>query len=261
MIRIGLASDLFGSGSADLWDSPFTLTATTTVSPQTVTITRLTYSRPSVIDWGDGSAYETIAAGSVAALTHDYATAGTYTIRAAKAQYITQIELDNAVLGGLDTAELRYSLVTYFLVTAITGSTIDSANMVDWRPTSWYLYSMPAGTYAIDSADMVDWRPLGWYLYSMPAGTYAIDSADMVDWRPTHWRMYSMPAAGSSYAFAAACMRNWTTIRDIRCQDLALVVAVVDVIVNDIWSGKATVSYATPSLNIGGTNDKAQEVF
>ena len=172
----------------------FHMTATTTGASETVSIARLTTYYNTTIDWGDGSAPETLVANVTTARTHVYATAGTYPITVNHAHLITQLKIDNAKLGGIDTAELKYSVLTYFWVTLATGCTINSADMVNWRPMNWYLYSMPAGTYSISSADMVNWRPTFWWLYLMPAGTYDIDSADMVDWIPTYWYLLSMPA-------------------------------------------------------------------
>jgi len=309
------------------------LTATTT-GAQTVTIQRLTPTGGNVvINWGDGSV-QTIADGYAGTITHNYAGAGTWPITVSRPRIITHLDLRDNKLGGLNTAELRNSVLVYFLVTAITGSTIrsadmvnwkpstwyldsmpagtyvinsadmvdwrptnwrlnsmpagtyviNSADMVNWRPTVWYLYSMPAGTYVINSADMVNWRPAYWYLNSMPAGTYVINSADMVDWRPTNWRLNSMPAGTyvinsadmvnwrptiwylysmptGTYTFAASCMRNWTSVQNIQLQDLGLSQAVVDTIVNDIWNGKPTYTYAAPSLNIGGTNADPSGVY
>ena len=308
----------------------FHMTATTTGASETVSIARLTTYYNTTIDWGDGSAPETLVANVTTARTHVYATAGTYPIVVNHAHLITQLRVEDAKLGGINTAELKYSVLTYFWVTLATGCTINSADMVDWRPTTWRLYSMPAGTYDIDSADMVDWRPAHWYLYSMPAGTYDIDSTDMVDWRPTtwrlqsmpagtydidstdmvnwrpanwylysmpagtydidstdmvdwrptywwlhsmpagtydidstdmvnwrpaDWRLYSMPAAGSSYSFAASCMRNWTDISTLKLENMGLPDATVDAILMDIYAGLAGFTAAAPTLTIGGTNE------
>ena len=162
----------------------FTFTATTTGATETVTVAKLTTSYAQRIDWGDRLS-DILPANSEAAITHVYASAGTYNVTVRDARAITQLQMNDAKLGGLNTAELRYSKLTFFYVTLITGSTVRSSDMADWRPTLWRLSYMPTGTYAIDSSDMADWRPTDWWLYSMPAGTYAIDSADMVDWRPT----------------------------------------------------------------------------
>ena len=255
----------------------FTLTATTT-GAQTVTINRLTLSVPTTIHWGDGTS-TAHAAGVTTAITHDYAGAGTWAIRVPYADRITQLDLRDAKLGGLDTAQLT-GVVTYFYITNITNSTIRSADMVDWRPTTWYLYalsptgtysigsadmvdwrpadwrlySLSTGTYSISSADMVDWRPTTWILYSMPAGTYSISSADLVDWRPAYWWLYSLPAAGSSYTFASACMQYWLAATNIRCDNLGLSQATVDAILWDIYQGFAARTGTGGTINVGGTN-------
>jgi len=286
------------------------LTATTTAPVEVVTIARLTVSSDSVIIWGDGSS-EVLVAGSTAAINHTYTVAGTYYIAVENATRITQLQLDSAKIGGLNTAELKYSQITYFLVTLITGSTIRSADMTAWRPGDWRLSSMPAGTYSISSADMTAWRPINWYLYSMPAGTYSISSADMtawrpgdwrlstmpagtysissadmVDWRPTiwqlssmpagtysissadmvawrpaYWRLYSMPAAGSSYTFAASCMRNWTSLVTLAMNDLGLDAATVDAVLADIYAGRMGYIAAAPTANLGGSNADPNGVY
>lgn len=236
------------------------LTATTTGVAEMVTLTRLTTGLPSRIWWGDGSV-ETIAASSTAVLTHVYAAAAVYPVVIEKANYITGLQLETAKIGGLNTAQLRYSILDSFFVALITGSTIRSADMVAWRPNVWIMYSMPAGTYTIASADMVAWRPIFWVMYSMPAGTYTIASADMVAWRPTFWRIYSMPAAGSSYTFAVSCMRAWTLINEIRADGLGLNAAAVDTILTDVYAGKATFTFGAPALNVAGTNAAPSGVY
>ena len=239
-----------------------TLTATPTLSPETITLTRLTVSRAGVIvNWGDGGT-TILPVGSTVAVTHSYAVAGTYRIIVSDATAITQLWLDSAKIGGLNTAQLRNSAITYFLVTLITGSIIKSADMTAWTPTSWRLFGIPTGTYAIDSADMAAWTPTAWYLFSMPAGTYTIDTLDMAGWNPQTWHCYSMPAAGSSYTFNAGIMQNWTNARAIRADGLALIQSQVDLILlNDIYPGRMGYTYATPTLNVGGTNAAPSGVY
>lgn len=210
-----------------------TLTATTT-GAATVTITRLKMSVPTVISWGDG-ATTAHPAGIETAITHNYAGAGTWSIRVPRAEAITMLRLEDARLGGLDTAQLRGSRLTYFYVTAITGSTINSADMVTWRPNYWFMYSLPAG------------------------GTYTIDTAHMVAWRPIYLWMYSLPAG--SYTFAAACMRYWTTATLIYLNDLGLLQPAVNAILYDIWAGFATRTGTGGTINVGGTNAAPSGTF
>ena len=279
------------------------LTATTTGAAESVTIARMALNVPGAIYWGDGTA-TALAAGDTASKSHTYAVSGTYNVVVPRAIHITNIDIRTAQIGGLNTAELRYSPIVYFWLTLATGCTIASADMAAWTPTTWLLFampagtytiasadmvawtptdwqmfwmpagtytidsahmaawtptywrltSMPAGTYSIDSADMAAWTPTGWWLFAMPAGTYTIASADMVAWTPTDWRLYSMPAAGSSYTFAAAIMRNWTTVTQILMNDLNLLTAAVDTIIEDIWAGRMGYGAGDKSLNVGGTN-------
>ena len=216
-------------------EAPLTLTATTTGAAESVTIARMTLRVASRIDWGDGT-YTEMTANDEAPKLHTYAVAGTYRVAVFRVGDVTQVQLDSAKIGGLNTQQLRRSPIVYFWVTAITGS-------------------------AIDSADMAGWTPTNWQLRSMPAGTYSIDSADMAGWTPTYWRLYSMPAAGSSYTFGAAIMRNWTSAASIACQDLALLVGVVDAILLDIYTGRAGYTNAAPVLNVGGSNAAPSGVY
>ena len=143
----------------------------------------------------------------------------------------------------------------YFHTMPAGTYTVNSADMTDWRPTAWVLYTMPAGTYTVNSADMTDWRPTTWYFLTMPAGTYTINSADITNWRPRDWRLSGMPAAGSSYTFAASCMRAWITARVIRAASLGINTAAVDAVINDIYEGRAGYTWATPLLDVGGATN------
>ena len=191
-------------------EAPLTLTATTTGAAESVTIARMTLRVASRIDWGDGT-YTEMTANDEAPKLHTYAVAGTYRVAVFRVGDVTQVQLDSAKIGGLNTQQLRRSPIVYFWVTAITGS--------------------------------------------------AIDSADMVGWTPTYWQLYSMPAAGSSYTFGAAIMRNWTSAASIACQDLALLVGVVDAILLDIYTGRAGYTNAAPVLNVGGSNAAPSGVY
>ena len=194
--------------SATYARSPFTLTATTASSSQVVTIQRLTLKGAQILSWGDGQS-TTITSGSTGTWPHTYASAGTYTITLPNARGIVGLGLQDAKLGALNTSQLRQSSISYFIVSLVTASTISSADMSAWRPTTWYLYAMPAGgTYTIASSDMSAWSPTVWELSSMPAGgTYTIASSDMSAWIPTTWALYSMPAG--TYTIASADMSAW----------------------------------------------------
>ena len=149
--------------------SSFTLTATTVSTSQVVTIQRLTLNGAQILSWGDGQS-TTITSGSTGTWPHTYASAGTYTITLPNARGIIGLQLQDAKLGALNTSQLRQSSLNYFYVTAITASTISSADMSAWRPTNWYLYIMPTGTYTIASSDMSAWTGMTTlYYYNMPS--------------------------------------------------------------------------------------------
>ena len=186
-----------------------TLVATTVGINQTVTIAQLTpVGVNCTVIWGDGTANSTIANGYTGTTTHVYAAANAYKISINNAKSITQIKLNDAQLGSFNTGQLRNSQITYFNVTAITNSIIRSSDMSAWRPTTWYLSSMPTGTYNIASSDMSAWRPTNWYLYGMPTGTYNIASSDMHNWSITgNWELYNMPTG--TYNIASSDMSAW----------------------------------------------------
>ena len=233
----------------------FTLSATTTGASQLVTVNRLTLAVNVTLSWGDGNT-TAIIAGSTSAITHTYTSAGTYAISVPRARQITQIDLRGPHLGGLHTASLHNSAITYFSCTMIALSTISSADMAAWRPTTWYLYSMPTGgTYSISSADMAAWRPTTWYLYSMPTGgTYSISSADMAAWTGVQkLSCYFMPI-GTVTIVAASNFTGMVAAQVIQFQGNALSQAQVDLILQGFWLSKALQTYTTPSLNVGGTN-------
>ena len=204
-----------------------TLTATTASSSQSVTIQQLTLSVDTIISWGDTQT-TALSAGTTSTISHTYASAGTYSISVPRARQITTIDLRDAKLGGLNTAQLHDSNISWFYVIAITGSTIRSADMAAWRPTTWDLYSMPTGgTYSIASADMAAWTTTATvYSPSMPSGTWNVSG---------------------SFATLAA-------LRDLELQGNGLSQAQVDAVLAGIWAGKANYTYATPALNIGGSN-------
>ena len=261
-----------------------TLQAITTVASQTVTIARLRTSVPCTIDWGDGTT--SLTDNTDTARTRVYAVAGTYNIRVSQASRITQIRLDSAVLGRLNTAQLRRSAITNFLVTLITGSTINSgdmvnwrplewncytmpvgtynissAHMIDWRPTSvWWLAGMPAGTYNISSAHMIDWRPSTWLLFVMPTGTYGIDTAHMINWRPLSWHCHTMPT-GALTISAASNLSGWTGCNSFQVHSNAFTTAVVDRALQGMWGAFPGRTVTGGTINVAGTNQAPSGVF
>lgn len=68
-------------------------------------------------------------------MTHTYSSAGSYPIKVPDARKLTTVDLRDAKLGGLNTAQLRQAAIDNLYVTGITGSTIRSSDMAAWRPT------------------------------------------------------------------------------------------------------------------------------
>jgi len=93
----------------------------------------------------------------------------------------------------------------------------------------------------------------------MPAGTYSIASADMVAWTTTQYlRCFALPAGTVDVTGSFSTLVD---LRDLQLQDNGLTEAQVDAVLTGIWSGKANYTYATPALNIGGTNAAPSGVY
>ena len=137
--------------------------------------------------------------------------------------------------------------------------TINSGDIQGWRPSAITIINMPSGTYNLNSAHFAAWRPTTFYL-SFPAGTYTFNTADMAAWNPQTWKLMNMPVGGT-YTFGATVMRNWTNARELNVSGLGLNQATVDTILFDIYAGRMGYTYATPTLNVGGTNAAPSGVY
>ena len=179
----------------------------TTTGAQTHNIASLGVSAAVTVYWGDGNS--DIYTGT-AARSHAYAGAGTWVVSVDEPLYVTTLSLsDNKIT--LNSSEIAaISNVNDFRAISLKAGTFDSADVVAWRPSYFWLLSMPAG-YAgtFDSADVSAWRPSSFYLHSMPAG-YAgtFDSADVSAWRPSYFWLLSMPA-GYAGTFDSTDVSAW----------------------------------------------------
>jgi hypothetical protein len=204
-----------------------------------VTIQQLTPSVDVTINWGDGTAVETIAAGRTTTITHAYATPGSYPIVVSNADALTAVDLRVAQISGLDTADLRGAVLTHFWVNGLGA----------------------AATNRVASSDMTAWRPTNWYLFSMPAGTYTITSSDMTAWRPAHWLLYSMPA-GAITDITAASFSGWVGCSDFQIQDNGLSQTQVNAILWGLYQASVTPRTASGgTINVGGTNAAPSGTF
>ena len=217
----------------------FTLTATT-AGAGNVTLHRMTPAAGTTltIAWGDGST-TVVAAGDVAAKVHAYAGAGTWAIRVTNARDIVQIDLNDAQLSGLKSAQLRGNALTYFVCYSIGNATpgrFDSVDVAGWTPTTFYLFAMPAG-YAgtFNSADVAGWTPTTFSLYSMPVG-------------------YTITAGGG---FA-----NFTTTTNFQVQGNGLNQATVNAILWELYQASvAPRTGVAGTINVAGTNAAPSGVY
>ena len=255
-----------------------TLYTVTTTGAQTHNIASLGVSAAVTVYWGDGNS--DIYTGT-AARSHAYAGAGTWVVSVDEPLYVTTLSLsDNKIT--LNSSEIAaISNVNDFRAISLKAGTFDSADVVAWRPSYFYLYSMPAG-YAgtFDSADVSAWRPSYFYLHSMPAGYagtfdstdvsawrpsyfwllsmptgYAgtFDSADVAAWRPNVFYLYSMPTgytitAGGGFA-------SWTTTSNFQMQSNGLPTGTVDAILWELYQASTVPRTASGgTINISGSN-------
>ena len=240
---------------------PATWTVTTT-GAATHTITALTVSRQITVDWGDGSTSDYTGSG---ARTHNYAGAGTWTVTIADPLAVTALTLsDNKVtLNSADIAPMA-NMVT-FNASVLKAGTFDSADVAAWRPTYFYMYSMPTG-YAgtFDSADVAAWRPTTFYMSSMPTG-YAgtFDSADVAAWSPETFVLYSMPVGTYTIVITANGFAAWSTgLSNFQMQGNSLTQAQVDAILWDLYQAAKVPRTATGgTINVGGTNAAPSGTF
>ena len=129
---------------------------TTTAPGQILTIAALTVSAAMTVDWGDTNTNSYTGAG---ARTHTYAAAGTYTVKFLSPLLVTVLNLsDNKIT--LNSADIAPILnVLDFRANGLKAGTFNSVDVSAWRPTSFYLYSMPvaySGTFNCDGCFRVE---------------------------------------------------------------------------------------------------------
>lgn len=188
MTRSGrrLITVLGGGGAAPT----LTFTATTT-GAETVTLAQIAPTQDVTVDWGDGSASETIANGNLNPVTHNYASAGTWTIKVSDPDALSGITLTDAKLS-LDTKWLRHcgpALTTLYLSGLHAGCRIHSADMAHLNVThDLYLSFVNNGDYSIDSADFSAYTNNYRFAFQFTrAGDYKFDTADIAGISVSLW--------------------------------------------------------------------------
>ena len=205
----------------------------TTTGAQTLTLNSFGGSREIVVSWGDGSSSSYA---GTALRTHNYAGAGTWTVTISDPLAVTVFDVrDNKIT--LNSADIMsLTNVETFIAIALKAGTFSSADVSAWRPTTFALYSMPAGFGGtFSSADVSAWRPTTFYLRSMPAG-YVV-------------------TAGGGFA-------GWTTTNDFRVQGNALSQATVNAILWELYQAAATPRTVTGgTINVGLSNSAPSGTF
>ncbi len=277
----GIGPSAFGGGGQTAsWQ-------VTTTGAETLTIAAFTVSAATVVDWGDGSSDTYSGAG---ARTHNYAGAGTWTVRVMQPGNVTALALnDNKVILNSSGIASMTNMATFELTAAKSGA-FNSADVAGWRPSIFQLISMPAGfTGTFNSADVAAWRPINFQLYNMPAGYACVfNSADVAGWRPLTYIMYAMPNTTTtgtfnttdvsgwrpsvffifrqmpaSYTFiVSGGMENWTTANYVDMGSNAFSQAQVDAILYSLY--RASIAPRTASggtIILSGTNAAPSGTF
>ena len=164
-----------------------------------------------------------------------------------------------SVTGQLDSADMtswglsyRFSLYNCSLMTG----QLDSADMTGWGLSHWfYLYNCPSVTGQLDSADMVGWGlSYRFLLYNCPSVTGQLDSADMVGWGLSSWFSLSdCPLITVACANSADIV--WTGIEEFTANDCNMTQASAENIIAGFLALKATMTDATPELDLGGAGN------
>jgi len=233
---------------------------TTTGANQINTIA-LEFSATTVVDWGDGQR-DTYSGSAVR--THSYAVAGTYKVSILSPANVTTFNnADNKVT--LHSRNIKRMVnVTYFRVVAARGGSFYSSDVASWRPTTFYLLSMPAGyTGTFNSSDVASWRPTIFYLVLMPAG-YAgtFNSSDVASWRPEHFLLYSMPTS-TTLVVSNNSFTNFTTTAYFEMQNNRLTTNQVDTILSDLYiaSKSRTATGTGTEIDLRGNNQAPSGTF
>lgn len=219
-----------------------------TTGAATHSIADLTVSAATIIDWGDGATSEYTGSG---ARSHNYAGAGTWTVRVLSALNVTGLALsDNKVL--LNSADVKeMSNIASFVMESTKGGAFNSSDVAHWRPTTFKLIGpSPSFGGIFNSSNLVDWRPTTFELSGQWNYVFvgSFSSADVAAWRPTTFRLYDMPV---SWGFSATGgLANWTTLTSFTINYQGLSQATVNAVLWELYQASA----APRTVSGGGIN-------
>jgi hypothetical protein len=245
---MGLSLPVLGvPGVLDSGGDPnvITMTVTTTSSPQTVSLTRITPTgADALVSWGDG-ATSTITDGNTGATAHEYATAGAYKLTLTGFSYVTYFNVASQPLSGDVGSWVLPNALTYISLfgTSFTG------NVGGWVLPST-LEQM-----AFTSVSGITGDVSGWVLPSVIINMYFANTGitgDVSAWvLPANQQLLRLDGTTCS---GTPDISNNTAIRTYYMNDCALTQANVDAIIDSVYARRAAFTYATPTLRLHGTN-------
>jgi hypothetical protein len=199
-----------------------------------------------VVDWGDGTARDAVTSGTE--LNHAYTVGGTYTVRLIapnQAKYLTQIDINNDKLVSMLTPIQMFPKLTLFYGYANLAWV---QNISNWTlPTSLSQF-MLNGTGLMG---IITHWVLPTSLVYFHIGATAL--AGVV----TNW---VLPANLGNIYFnltsltGVPVLTSMVSIQELRIESTALIQASVDAYLARCVAREAATTYATPILNLGGTN-------
>ena len=206
-----------------------------------------------LIDWGDGSAYETVT--SNVELSHTYTVAGTYHVKFVMPNQeilLTQIDISSDKLSKVITPIQAFRNLN--LLYAYNNSAW-SQNISGWvLPASLVNFYVSSTSV---SGDISGWV-LPTSLVNFAVSSTSV-SGDISGWvLPTsleRFVVYSTSVSGSPIFTSTVALSNF------QYQNCALPQATVDLIVSRIYDRRASFTAAAPSANVSGTNAAPSGVY
>lgn len=256
---------------------------TTTAPNQTLTIDSFGVSEETTIDWGDGNsdAYT-----GTAQRTHQYATAGEYSITIDLPENVTEFDISDSKVtlnssglqemvnlevffasgissGAFNSADFTNmtSLTRFGLSAMLSGYTgtfnsADFASMVSME--RFYLHTLPDGyTGEFDSVDFANMTSLQqFYLHTLPDDyTGEFDSADFASISTlTQFYMASMPAGFVFTISNDSDFSGWLNMVDIQMRGTGLTQEQVDTILYSLYSMGTNRVASNGRIRIDGSN-------
>jgi len=250
-----MANSLYGLNVSlyDIQNTPLVFTCVTT-GAQTLTLYNVTVAsgRSLIIEWGDGLT-NTYTAG-VGQRTHAYAGAGTYLVKFCTRSAITAFEFRDVKLSGIINAANPFpKSLTSMTLNGASGISVvvDSNNPIPSTVTIFYTYGNSV-TWEVSLSAPVP--PL--------LTVFVIDGASGFKWIASSSlpipinlaNIVLLSALAGNIVLPAAQWAGVNLLATVRLE-CNLAQAIVDDIINGIWSNKANYTAATPSLDLLGTGN------